>query len=130
MNDSELGDLATQSYAAGRAATQAGDFPAAIQHLRSSGSAAAHFKTYELLGECLLAVNRPNDAIEYLAAAAGLGNRQFRSRYLLAQALLLVGEVDWATDKLTEALELQPTYRAARTLLDDISRSRGPTDSD
>jgi tetratricopeptide (TPR) repeat protein len=60
------------------------------------------------------------EAILYLAAAAALGNKQFRSRYLLAKALLAIDEEADAITKLKEAIEIQPTYKAAKELLNGI----------
>ena len=116
-------DEAGALYSAGRASLDAGDRAGAIERLRQSAVLTPHFKTFELLGECLLEAGQLGDAIVYLAAAVGLGNRQFRSRYLLARALIATGETGHAIDKLREALELQPTYRAARELLAETLRT-------
>jgi tetratricopeptide (TPR) repeat protein len=122
-------DEAFALYSAGRDALDEGNRPDAIEQLRRSAVLAPHFKTLELLGECLLEDGHSRDAIVYLAAAAGLGNRQFRSRYLLARALIAIGEPGHAIDKLREALEFQPTYRAARELLDETQRMYGEPDA-
>ena len=122
-------DEAAALYSTGRDALDAGDRAAAIERLRRSATLAPHFKTVELLGECLLQAGQPGDAIVYLAAAAGLGNRQFRSRYLLARALIATGEPGHAIDKLREALDLQPTYRAARELLEETLRTHREPDA-
>src|SRR5687768_10616017 len=121
MTDRSSGsrDEAFALYSAGRDALDVGDRASAIDRLRRSAVLAPHFKTFELLGQCLLEEGQPGDAIVYLAAAAGLGNRQFRSRYLLARALIATGDTGHAIDKLREALELQPAFRAARELLDE-----------
>ena len=76
-----------------------------------------HFKTLELLGVCYQKLGRFADAVVYLAAAAGLGNGQFRGRFLLAEVLLALGETEDAVLKLKEALALNPGYRSARELL-------------
>jgi tetratricopeptide (TPR) repeat protein len=79
-----------------------------------------HFKTLELLGTCYQKLGRLQEAVVYLAAAAGLGNRQFRARFLLAEVLVLLGDIDSAVNKLEEAIELNPDYRSARELLKRI----------
>lgn len=113
---------AFELYNEGRELIERGQRVAGIDKLRQAALLAPHFKTYEILGEALLAEGQPQEACVYLAAAAGIGRRQFRSRYLLAQALLALGNdhaLDAATH-LTEALALNPTYRSAKELLDRL----------
>lgn len=98
-----------------------GDFPLAIEKLTKSAEMSPHFKTYECLGESYLLLGEPQQAIMFLAAAAGLGNRQFRSYFLLAQALLGLNELEKAREKLNQALAMNPEYKAARELLSSIS---------
>lgn len=97
-----------------------GDLTSAVEYFKRSLAFDPHFKTFELLGTALRDLQRPHEAVVYLAAAAGLGNRQFRARYLLAQVLVELGAIDWAVVKLEEAIELNADYRAARELLDRI----------
>lgn len=108
-------------YHEGRKLILSKDFEAAIERLKKSSELIPHFKTLELLGECFLEQKNYSQAIIYLAAAAGLGNKSFRSYFLLAKALLEFDEVDKATEKLNEALRLNPNYREAKNLLSDIS---------
>lgn len=109
-------DLSHTLYTQAREAMDAGDLPRAIDRFQGSAMVHAHPKTYELLGECHLRQGDLPNAILYLSAASGLGNRQFRSRYLLAQALEARGEPLRAVQKLDEALAAQPCYRSAREL--------------
>lgn len=103
-------------YHRGREAMNAGELETAIRMFRSSMDASPHFKTAELLGECLLNTGRPLEAIVFLACAAGLGTKQSRSRFLLAQALEAVGDYQDALIKLQEALAMNPRYKQAREL--------------
>lgn len=115
-------ETALALYNEGRDLLEHGDRAAGIDKLREAALLAPHFKTYEVLGEALLAAGAHQEACIYLAAAAGLGNRQSRSRYLLAKALLALGS-DSATDaavQLTKALECNPEYRSARELLERV----------
>ena len=57
----------------------------------------------------------------FLAAAVGISNGQFRSYFLLAQALIGLNEVEKAREKLNQALEINPDYKTARELLSTIS---------
>jgi tetratricopeptide (TPR) repeat protein len=119
-------DDAYKLYSEARTAMEAKDLGLALEKLRSASALAPHYKTYELLGECLLQQGEAAEAVLYLSAAAGLGNKQTRSRYLLAQALIRLDptrEAD-AVEKLREALELNPQYKAAKQLLEDITRQR------
>jgi tetratricopeptide (TPR) repeat protein len=107
-------------YFEGKSAMKAGDLDTAIDLFKQSINLSPHFKTLELLGECLLLRNELPEAIIYLAAAAGLGNNQFRSRFLLSQALLKSREKSNAIEKLKEALAINPNYKAAKKLLDTL----------
>ncbi len=90
------------------------EFAEAAALFRSSVELSPHFKTLELLGECLLeSGDRSSDAIVFLAAAAGLGHKSFRSYFLLARALALRGQMREAIEKLDIAIELHPDFRAA-----------------
>src|SRR4051812_20411740 len=94
-------------YHKGREAMDSGDIDSAIAFLRQSAEVEPHFKTLELLGECLLRQKRASEAVIPLAAAVGLGinSRPFRALYFLAQALESIGHSDSALRKLELALE-------------------------
>jgi len=109
-------DRSFRLYEEGRAAMERKDFRIAIECFRKSVSLSPHFKTCELLGECLSVTGQLQEAVVYLSAAAGLGNGQFRARYLLAKVLLALGDAQLAAEKLDEALALNPNYEAAKQL--------------
>ena len=46
---------------------------------------------FDLLGECFLKAGRAKDGVLYLAAAAGLGHYQYKSRVKLAETLYGMG---------------------------------------
>jgi len=92
----------------------AGDIPTAINLFEQSTKALPHFKTLELLGECLINVGRRQEAVVYLSAASTLGANAFRALFLLATALEQLGEHDEAIQFLDRALAINPDYRAAR----------------
>lgn len=104
-------------YEDGRAAMGSKDYAAAVEKLTASVDMSPHFKTYELRAECHLELKNFPQAIKYAAAAAGIGNNQFRARLVLAKALIEYGEVQWAVDKLNEALRMNPDYKAACDML-------------
>lgn len=104
-----------------------GDFTTAVAYLQRALAQRPHYKTMELLGTALRELQRPEEALVYLAAAAGLGNRQFRARYLLAEVLASLGLTEDAIVKLEEAIELNPNYRAARELLERIRTAQPDT---
>ena len=110
-------------YKDGRTAMARGDFEAALIKLRAAADIYPHFKTFESVGECLLALERLNSAVLYFSAAAGLGNRQARYYFLLAVTLEKMGRVDDAKEKLESALNLNQNYKAARELLNRINGS-------
>lgn len=90
----------------------AGLLDAAVIAFRCSAALAPHFKTLELLGECLLVLGKPLEAIVPLAAATTL-NRQPRAPSLLAKALLAAGDPEGAREIARMTLERAPTNRIA-----------------
>lgn len=117
-------EAANQLYDEARRFLEAGSRDAAMKLFRDSLEAFPHFKSAELLSECLLESGNPAEAAVYAAAAIGLGRRQTRARFLLARALIQLGEVDDAREKLVEALDLNPHYKAARELHDSLEGHR------
>jgi tetratricopeptide (TPR) repeat protein len=99
-------------YHRGRVAMEAGSLEEAVAQFRESISEWPHFKTLELLGECLLRLERPREAIVPLAAATAL-NRQGRAPALLAQAFLELGTYRDALDQAEEALRRAPSNKLA-----------------
>jgi len=91
---------------------EAGALEDAVARFRESVAEWPHFKTLELLGECLLRLERPREAIVPLAAATAL-NRQGRAPALLAQAFLVMGTYRDAFDQAEEALRRAPTSKLA-----------------
>ena len=111
-------------YQEGREALKSGDRQLGIEKLKRAAGLWPHFKTYEILGEALLEEGHAVDAIVFLSAAVGLDEKQHRGRFLLARALIALGP-EWiptAAANLRQALLLNPTYRAARELLDTLLR--------
>jgi tetratricopeptide (TPR) repeat protein len=104
-------------YNKGREAMERSDLRAAVDLFQQSIDLLPHFKTLELQGECLLKLEQPTKVIIALSASATLGSRPFRALYLLAQALLLIGEKRKAIEKLKEALAMQPEFAGAKRLL-------------
>src|SRR5690349_23954654 len=94
-------------YEAGRKAMEAGDLPRAVELLEQSNKAGEHFKTSELLGECLLSLGKAQEAIRPLTRAAEL-NKQGRASSLLAKAYLTLGAHDGARRAAEEALSRTP----------------------
>lgn len=109
-------------YQEGRLAMDKRDFTKAIKSFELSSQLSPHFKTLELLGECLLNINKPNEAILALAASIGLGSKPFRARYLLGRALIQIDEKSDAAYQLNEAITLKPDYKTARDLLKTLAK--------
>ena len=110
-------------YQQGRTAMAVNDLETAIRLFEESARISPHFKTFELLGECFLKRGQHWEAISPLAASAGLGNKPYRALYLLAQALHNSGRRVEAIEKLNQAVEMKPDYKAALALLDGIRAS-------
>jgi len=60
-------------------------------------------------------------AIAYFAAAAGLGSKQKVSYSHLAECFIKLGNLDMARRMLERALEIDPMYKTAKTLLSSLS---------
>ena len=75
-----------------------------------------HFKTFELLGECLLQLKRHNEAIGPLAAAVAL-NKGVRAPSLLAEVFLALGENRDAREFAELALSRDPNNKKAKEIL-------------
>jgi tetratricopeptide (TPR) repeat protein len=99
-------------YREGRQAMEAGALEDAIGLLRQSIVEWPHFKTLELLGECLLRLDQSREAIVPLAAATAL-NRQTHAPALLARAFLELGTYRDAFDQAEEALRRDPANKEA-----------------
>lgn len=93
-----------------------GNFADAIQHFQKSIKQAPHFKTLELLGECMLLSGSPLASIVPLAAAVGLGSNEFRALYLLAKAYAAVGEHRNGLKYVERALRIKPDFKKAQEL--------------
>ena len=108
-------------YFDGKAAMENNDLVRASASLKKSAEIYPHFKTLESIGECLLEQGNFRESVIYLSASAGLGNKQFRSYFLLAKALIELKDIELARDKLNQALFINPNYKAAKDLLSTIS---------
>lgn len=113
-------DKSHKFYNEGREAMRKNDYLKAIELFERSSKLAPHFKTFELLGECLLSINKPLEAIIALATSAGLGSKPFRATYLLGKALSQTGQESDAIDQLQKAIKLKPDYKAAKELLNKL----------
>lgn len=111
-------------YYFARARMDLKEYHAAVVALEESAALHPHFKTLELLGECLLALERFREAVVPLAAASTL-NRQARAPTMLAEAFLRLGDVPKAADAIELALQRNPDYRKARSLAAAIESARG-----
>jgi tetratricopeptide (TPR) repeat protein len=120
MHDS---DRALELYDRARHLEELGDMEAALPLFQASATLAPHFKTFELAGNCLREMERSGEAVVYLAAAATLGPKQCRCRFLLARALSSLGRVEQANAFLDECLEVNPGNRVAVVLRDELMRS-------
>jgi tetratricopeptide (TPR) repeat protein len=99
-------------YHQGREAMEAGALQEAVDRFRESIAEWPHFKTLELLGECLVRLTRLREAIVPLAAATTL-NPQGRAPALLARVFLELGSYREAFDQAEEALRRSPGNKQA-----------------
>lgn len=122
MNEIEQAEIGRQRYEEGRQALKLGDRPRAVALFKDAVKARPHFKTLELLGSTLLEQGDLPDAAIYLAASAAMSPKQSKPRFLLAQAMLALGQT-WKSDavqQLQECLRLNPNYANAKQLLERL----------
>ena len=110
-------------YERGVTAMRAQHYPEAVACFEQSIRLRPHFKSLELLGECLMRLERHQEAIVPLAAATAL-NQQSRAPMLLAQVFLTLGTLDRAAEMAELALRRAPDNRRAREVLEQVN-SRG-----
>lgn len=117
-------DKAHGLYEQGRALMDKQAYPEALAALEESARFSPHFKTLELIGELMLLLGRPAEAVVPLAAATTL-NPQVRAPSLLAKALMAVGDPRAARDAALLALGICKTNRIA---LDVLAQTEGLDD--
>jgi tetratricopeptide (TPR) repeat protein len=84
----------------------------AVPLFQQSIALSPHFKSLELLGECLVRLNRLPEAVVPLAAATTL-NRGVRAPSLLADVFLKLGDYHGAYEVAEIALSRDPNNRLA-----------------
>jgi tetratricopeptide (TPR) repeat protein len=108
-------DQAFELYQQGRAHMEMGDYAEAAGSFQESLLHCPHFKTLELLGECLFRADRPLEAIVPLAAATTL-NEGARAPLLLAEVFLAIDQPHDARQVLRIALQRAPDNKKAKSL--------------
>lgn len=112
---------AAELYRQARDLMAQGDLEGAVRGFRDSAEEGSHFKTFELLGECLMQLNRLREAIAPLAAATTL-NQGVRAPALLADVFLRLGERHDAEAAAQLALGRDPNNRMAQQVLAALAR--------
>ncbi len=107
-------------YNRARAAMDAGQLETAVGLFHQSIDASPHFKALELLGQCLMALGRPQKAIVPLAAAATLNNG-VRAPALLAELFWELGQKTDAAQLAEIALARDPNNKKARTVKEKLN---------
>lgn len=92
-----------------------GDFENAVTLFQESISYSPHFKSLELLGECLIHLNRLTESIVPLAAAASL-NKGVRALSLLAEVFLKLEDYYSAKKMAEESLNRDSTNYKAQNI--------------
>lgn len=106
---------ATKSYDCGKQLYEQGKYHEAILQFQQALERTFHYKTYERIGMCYMALNDPGKAIEPLLAATSL-NRQIGAPYLCAEAFVALGEFTYADMLLELVLSREPRHRKSLKL--------------
>ncbi len=109
----------SELYYEARQAMDAGQFETAVGLFQQSIDTHPHFKTLELLGQCLIALGRPQEAIVPLAAAATLNNG-VRAPALLAEVFWELGQKTGAERLAEIALARDPNNKKARMVKEKL----------
>ena len=107
-------------YNQARKAMDAGQLETAIVLFQQSIDAHPHFKSLELLGQCLITLGRPQEAIVPLAAAVTLNN-SVRAPALLAEVFWELGQTADAAQLAEIALARDPNNKKARLVKEKLS---------
>ena len=102
----------------------AGRFEEAAGLLTQSIAAWPHFKSLELLGECLIKIGRLQEAIVPLAAATAL-NAGVRAPALLAEVFLQLDQREDAERAAEIASTRHPANKTARKVKDALADALG-----
>lgn len=110
-----------QLYQTGRSLMDDGDVDGAIAKFEASARLLPHFKTLELLGECLVRTGQLTEAVVWLAAATAL-NRGVRAPSLLAEVFLKLDDKYRAEDLVEIALQRDPRNHRALAVKDALTQ--------
>lgn len=118
-DSAEKAERAQEMYFLGSGLLDEGKFAESAAILQKSAVLSPHYKTFELLGESLLHLNRHTEAIPPLAAAILL-HTQPRAAALLAAVFLALGDYIQARNMAELAIERNPSYGWPQELLQQI----------
>jgi tetratricopeptide (TPR) repeat protein len=114
---------ADQRYEEARRLMDEQDFEQAAALFQQAAVESPHFKTYELLGECYMKLERFTEAIPWLAAATTL-NRGVRAPSLLAEVWLALGSPSEALEAAEVALAHDPKNKSALRVREAAERQK------
>ena len=115
------GLLALALFKKARLAKEEGKLGVCVDLLKESASVDEHYKTYELLGECLESQEDLTNANEAYSRAMVLNPGANKSGYLLARSLAMLGRKEEAKRILIDVLGTNPTYGPAKKYLAELS---------
>ncbi|MBI1853426.1 MAG: tetratricopeptide repeat protein [Planctomycetes bacterium] len=111
----------SRTYSAAREAFNEGAIAKAIELVRKSIDENDHYKSRELLGQCLEVQGDVERALEEYRAALILNPRSDKTACLFADCLIRTGRRDEARAVLESTLQRTPTYGPARKLLEGLT---------
>lgn len=116
----------SELYRQARQMMNEGRLEKAIALFEQSVELAPHFKSLELLGECLFRLNRLREAVVPLAAATTL-NRGVRAPSLLAEVFLKLEDYQHAGEMAALALSRNSGNRKAQKIKSLVAEIGGET---
>lgn len=111
-------------YLEGRRLMDEGSLDEAVTLFQQSIASWPHFKSLELVGECLMRLDRLHEAIVPLAAAASL-NRGVRAPSLLAEVFLRLEDYPAAREMAEVTLSRDPLNQKAQEVKRAVAEAAG-----
>jgi tetratricopeptide (TPR) repeat protein len=100
------------------------EYNSALECFKESNELDEHSRTYARIYECLIQLDRINDAKPYIEAAYLKNPKHDKVAIQYAECLLGCGMCDLAKDILLQLLSRNKTYNPAKKLLDKINNKQ------
>ena len=119
MNDNGM-DRAYSYYLAACTLLECKNVSEALELFQKSLALDKHFKTLEKISFCYQQLGSINTALKYIELAFNANPRNNKTAYIFAEQLKRNGNTAKAKEILQSILKVNPSYKKAKMLLNDI----------